>query len=119
MYWEYYGGNRANPSSGVHGKKGGNAILVNHAVIILNAGIISVGGGGGGASGGGGVSFFSTISFASQCAVPPGPVTVMWYCVVTCGETDCDPESGTEPKTLIVAPVVLVELHESCACSPF
>jgi hypothetical protein len=36
----------------VHGKKGGNAILVNHPLIILNAGIISVGGGGGGASGG-------------------------------------------------------------------
>lgn len=52
MYWEYYGGNRANPSSGVHGKKGGNAILINHAITILNAGIISVGGGGGGASGG-------------------------------------------------------------------
>lgn len=65
MYLEYYGGNRANPSSVVHGKKGGNAILVNHAVIILNAGIISVGGGGGGASGGavagndgGGVVFY-------------------------------------------------------------
>ena len=36
----------------VHGKKGGNAILINHAISILNAGIISVGGGGGGASGG-------------------------------------------------------------------
>lgn len=63
-YFEYYGGNRAKPSSAVHGKKGGNAILVNHAVIILNAGIISVGGGGGGASGGavagngGGVVFY-------------------------------------------------------------
>ena len=52
MYWEYCGGDRANPSSVVHGKKGGNAILINHAIIILNAGIISVGGGGGGASGG-------------------------------------------------------------------
>ena len=52
MYWEYYGGNRANPSSVVHGKKGGNAILINQAITILNAGIISVGGGGGGASGG-------------------------------------------------------------------
>jgi hypothetical protein len=52
MYWEYIGGDRANPSSVVHGKKGGNAILINHAITILNAGIISVGGGGGGASGG-------------------------------------------------------------------
>lgn len=52
MYWEYFGGDRANPSSMVHGKKGGNAILINHAVVILNDGIISVGGGGGGASGG-------------------------------------------------------------------
>ena len=48
----YYGGNNANPSSHVHGKKGGNALLVDRSISITNNGIISVGGGGGGGSGG-------------------------------------------------------------------
>ena len=52
MYWEYYGGDRANPSNAVHGKKAAMQFLINHPITILNAGIISVGGGGGGASGG-------------------------------------------------------------------
>ena len=51
-YWEHYGGNRANPSSVVHGKKGGNALRATYPIEIENNGIISVGGGGGGASGG-------------------------------------------------------------------
>jgi len=51
-YIYYYGGSLTLPSSHVHGKKGGNAILTNHNISINNLGVISVGGGGGGASGG-------------------------------------------------------------------
>ncbi len=51
-YLIYFGGNNSNPSSVVHGKKGGNAILANQNISINNLGVISVGGGGGGASGG-------------------------------------------------------------------
>lgn len=48
----YYGGTLSNPSSHVHGKKGGNALRATYPIKIKNNGIISVGGGGGGASGG-------------------------------------------------------------------
>lgn len=50
----YYGGVTSNPSSPVHAKAGGEAILNNYALTIYAAatGIISVGRGGGGGSGG-------------------------------------------------------------------
>ena len=48
----YYGGKLSDPSSHVHGKKGGNALRATYPIKIKNNGIISVGGGGGGASGG-------------------------------------------------------------------
>lgn len=56
----YIGGNAANPSSVIHGKKGGNAIRTFRALVVENLGFIGVGSGGGGASGGGVIGFSST-----------------------------------------------------------
>lgn len=59
-YTTYFGGDASNPSSVVHGKKGGNAIRTFRALVVENLGFIGVGSGGGGASGGGVIGFSST-----------------------------------------------------------
>ena len=59
-YTTYFGGNASNPSSVIHGKKGGNAIRTFRALVVENLGFIGVGSGGGGASGGGVIGFSST-----------------------------------------------------------
>lgn len=59
------------------------------------------------------------MTVALSAAVPPGPVTVMVYAVVTEGETLVDPVRGTVPTPWsILALVASVELHESVAESP-
>lgn len=62
---DYYGGDASNPSSVVHGKKGGNAIRTMRALVVENDGFISVGSGGGGATAGG-IIYFNTAGVVSK-----------------------------------------------------
>ncbi len=50
--------------------------------------------------------------------MPPGPVTVSTYVVVTLGETESDPFTPTLPIPLIEAEVALLEVHESVEMLP-
>ena len=52
-------------------------------------------------------------------ALPPGPVTVIVYCVVRRGDTMIDPVAGTSPiPGLMKALSALVDCHDKVADSP-
>jgi len=52
-------------------------------------------------------------------ALPPGPVTVIVYCVVRLGDTVIDPLAGTSPILgLMIALSALVDVHDKVADSP-
>ena len=60
-----------------------------------------------------------TVTVTPAVAEPPGPVTVMVYVVVSVGEIETDPFTGTVPTPWsMAAESALVEFHSSVADSP-
>jgi hypothetical protein len=66
----------------------------------------------------GGLMATVTVSVAAQVAVPPAPWKVPVYVVVCPGETDCEPESATDPMDEIVPVVAFCDDQESVEVCP-